>query len=716
MTKPARYMITAALPYANGPLHVGHIAGAYLPADIYVRYLRLKGEDVAFICGSDEHGAAITIRAKMEGISPREIIDKYHERNKEAFAGLGINFDEYHRTSAELHHETAQEFFLDLYNKGVFEEKETEQYFDEEYQQFLADRYIIGTCPNCGNENAYGDQCEKCGSSLSPTDLKNPRSILSDKAPVMKTTKHWYLPLNKYESWLRDWIVDGKDRPEEWKNNVAGQCRSWIDGGLQPRSITRDLDWGVPVPLPDTDGKVLYVWLDAPIGYISATKQWAEDTGHDWKPYWQSPDTKLVHFIGKDNIVFHCIIFPVILKASDKYILPTNVPANEFMNLEGQKISTSRNWAVWVEDYLKDFPAQQDVLRYYLCSNAPETKDSEFTWADFQAKNNNELVATLGNFVNRVLVLTQKYYDGVVPNYNSYFKINGVTAVSEPTDMEMVFDFDFRTLISNYNSFIEKYKFRDALATVMSVASYGNTLLQVNEPWKIKDPTDPRLANIMFINIQIVKLIGILLYPFLPYTSEKIFKMLNQDEIQSPEFRAFLNLESGNKIYSELITEFGVKPGGLIAKPELLFSKIEDDTVLEQVKKLQDSHKTPDAVTASEAPQYEPVKEEIQFEDFMKLDIRIGTIVKAEPVPKADKLLQLEVDLGFEMRTIVSGIAEHYKPEAVVGKQVSVIVNLAPRKLRGVMSQGMILMAEDHNGKLSFVSPQDNIGNGNTVR
>lgn len=684
MSKPTRYTVTAALPYANGPLHVGHIAGAYLPADIYVRYLRMKGEDVAFICGSDEHGAAITIRAKMEGISPKEIIDKYHTRNAEAFKGLGIDFSIYHRTSAELHHKTAQEFFLDLYNKGVFEEKESEQYYDEEYDQFLADRYIMGTCPNCGNENAYGDQCEKCGTSLSPTELINPRSTLSDKAPILRTTKHWYLPLEKYEGWLRSWIVDGDGRKEDFKKNVAGQCRSWLEAGLHPRSITRDLDWGVKVPLPDADGKVLYVWLDAPIGYISATKQWAEDTGKDWKPYWQADDTKLVHFIGKDNIVFHCIIFPVILKASEDYILPDNVPANEFMNLEGNKISTSRNWAVWVEDYLKDFPGQEDVLRYYVCSNAPETKDSEFTWADLQAKNNNELVATLGNFVNRVLVLSKKYYEGVVPE---------VISSNDPVDAEFLSMIE--QTYSKVAAHIEKYEFRQALNQMMELARSGDRYLASLEPWKLVKTDPERTKEVLYNSLQVVAHLSNIIAPFLPFTSAKL--------------RGMLALNENTTWGADTIL---LPAGHQLAEPGLLFSKIEDTVVTEQIEKLQASQKA----TEPEGPSYEPIRDEIQFDDFMKLDIRTGTITAAQKVPKADKLLQLTVDMGFEERTIVSGIAQHYAPEEVVGKQVSVVVNLAPRKLRGVMSQGMILMGEDADGTLRFISPEKAINNGMTIR
>lgn len=686
MSKPKRYTVTSALPYANGPLHVGHIAGAYLPADIYVRYLRMKGEDVVFICGSDEHGAAITIRAKKEGITPQEIVDKYHAINKQAFEGLGISFDMYHRTSSKLHYDTAQEFFLYLYNKGVFEEQESEQYYDEEYQQFLADRYIIGTCPNCGNEDAYGDQCEKCGTSLSPLELKNPRSTLSDKTPVLRTTKHWYLPLNKYENWLRDWIVAGKGRPEEWKKNVAGQCKSWIDDGLQPRSITRDLEWGVPVPLEDADGKVLYVWLDAPIGYISATKQWALDNGKQWEPYWQDEDTKLVHFIGKDNIVFHCIIFPVILKASEQYVMPSNVPANEFMNLEGRKISTSRNWAVWADEFISEFPDQIDVLRYYLCANAPETKDSEFTWEEYQAKNNNELVATLGNFVNRVLVLSNKYYEGVVP------------AKGTLTPEDESFLTSIETAYNKVGQHIEQYEFRQALNQLMELARTGDRYLASQEPWKLYKTDASRTATILYCGLQVVAHLSRICRPFMPNTSDKLLSMLNWDS------------EAIEWTYqADLLPE-----GATLGKPSLLFTKVEDATVEAQVAKLHASTESP--TTSDNTINYEPVKDEIQFDDFMKLDIRTGKVTDAERIPKADKLLKLTVDLGFETRTIVSGIAEHYQPEDVVGKAVSVLINLAPRKLRGVESQGMVLMAEDADGTLSFVQPDKAISNGMTIR
>lgn len=677
-------MITSALPYANGPLHVGHIAGAYLPADIYVRYLKMKGEDVVFICGSDEHGAAITIRAKKDGVTPKEIIDKYHEMNKRSFEGLGIHFDHYDRTSSQLHRETAQEYFLDLYNKGVFEEKETEQFYDEEYDQFLADRYIIGTCPHCSNPNAYGDQCEKCGTSLSPTDLINPRSTLSDKEPVLRKTKHWYLPLNKYEDWLRSWIIDGEGRKENWKKNVAGQCRSWIEQGLQPRSITRDLDWGVPVPLPGAEGKVLYVWLDAPIGYISATKQWSLNTGKDWKSYWQDDKTKLVHFIGKDNIVFHCIIFPVILKASEKYILPTNVPANEFMNLEGDKISTSRNWAVWVDEYLKDFPGQEDVLRYYVCSNFPENKDSEFTWAEFQARNNNELVATLGNFVNRVLVLMQKYYDGVVPQPGTL----------EQVDLEFLDNIDKAFKATGES--IEKYEFRAALNDMMELARSGDRYLAAQEPWKLIKTNATRTATILYCGLQVVANLSSLIAPFLPFTAKKL--------------RGWLALDTTEPTWEP--NKQLIASGTQLPKPGLLFSKIEDQQVTAQVDKLKSAEK----VTNTETSKYMPVKPEITFDDFVKLDLRTGTVVEAQKIPKADKLLQLTVDLGFEQRTVVSGIAEFFAPEDLVGQQVSVVVNLAPRKMRGVESQGMILMAEDEAGKLGFVAPGSGFPNGMTIR
>ncbi len=691
MSAPKRYTVTSALPYANGPLHVGHIAGAYLPGDIYVRYLRQRGHDVVYVCGSDEHGAAITIQAKKEGTTPQAIIDKYHEINKQAFKDLGIDFDIYHRTSSELHRETASNYFKDLYDKGVFEERETEQYYDEDFSQFLADRYIVGTCPNCGNDNAYGDQCEKCGTTLSPDELISPRSMLSNKPPVKRLTKHWYLPLNQYEDWLRSWIIKGEGRTEEWKTNVAGQCRSWIEQGLHPRSITRDLDWGVPVPLPGAEGKVLYVWLDAPIGYISATKQWAVDNGKQWEPYWKDADTKLVHFIGKDNIVFHCIIFPVILKAND-YILPTNVPANEFMNLEGRKLSTSRNWAVWVHEYLRDFPGQEDVLRYYLCSNMPETKDSEFTWADFQAKNNNELVATLGNFVNRVMVLTHKYFDGKVPATDALQSEGRV----------------WQSILGQYTKVedaIEAYEFKNAQAEMINLARFGNQYLTKEEPWKTIKTNPEAAAAVLFDCLQIINHIAIIGQPFLPFTSQKIRQQLNATAVPVEWNAQYVQLPTGHALN----------------QPELLFSKIEDETIQQQVDTL---HASQPMTTPTEekgaiettASLYEPMKAEIVFDDFAKIDLRAGTILTAEKVEKADKLLKFTVDLGFEQRTIVSGVAMHFTPEQCVGQRVSIVANLAPRKLKGIESQGMILLAEDSAGKLYFTEPTVGAPNGAVIR
>lgn len=689
MSEPKRYMITSALPYANGPLHVGHIAGAYLPGDIYTRYLRLRGRDVVYVCGSDEHGAAITIQAKKEGTTPQAIIDKYHEINKQAFKDLGIDFDIYHRTSSQLHHETSSAYFKDLYDKGVFEERETEQYFDEEYQQFLADRYIVGTCPNCANENAYGDQCEKCGTSLSPDELINPRSMLSNQTPVKRKTKHWYLPLDKYENWLKDWIIKGDGRVEEWKVNVAGQCRSWIEQGLHPRSITRDLDWGVPVPLPGAEGKVLYVWLDAPIGYISATKQWALDNGKDWAPYWKDSETKLVHFIGKDNIVFHCIIFPVILKANG-YILPTNVPANEFMNLEGRKLSTSRNWAVWVHEYLADFPGQEDTLRYYLCSNMPETKDSEFTWADFQAKNNNELVATLGNFVNRVMVLTHKYFEGKVPQADVLASESNV----------------WPTIQGQYKKVtdaIEAYEFKNAQAEMINLARFGNQYLTKEEPWKTIKTNPVQAAQVLFDCLQIINHLSIIGQPFLPFTSQNIRKQLNIAHQPAQWNAPYIQLPVGHTLN----------------EPELLYTKIENTTILQQIDKLHASQPmtAPANETAlTKTATHEPLKAEIQYDDFAKLDLRAGTIIAAEKVEKADKLLKLTVDLGFEQRTIVSGIALHFSPDNLVGQRVSIVANLAPRKLKGIESQGMILLAENSEGILFFTVPAEGTPNGSVIK
>jgi len=681
-----RYTITAALPYANGPLHIGHIAGAYLPADIFVRYLRLRKKEVAFMCGSDEHGAAITIRAKKEGITPNAIIDKYHELNKSTFEKFGIAFDMYHRTSDPSHHELSQEFFTNLYEKGEFVERESEQYFDEEFNQFLADRYITGKCPKCGNEGAYGDQCEKCGSSLNPTDLINPVSTLSGKTPILKTTKHWFLPLDKYQEWMEKWLIEGKKG--KWKSNVYGQCSSWLNQGLQPRAMTRDLDWGVEVPLKGAEGKKLYVWLDAPIGYISATKQWAKDAGKDWEKFWKKQanpedDSTLIHFIGKDNIVFHCIIFPVILHAHGDYILPENVPANEFLNLEGDKLSTSRNWAVWLHEYLKDFPGKEDVLRYALAATLPETKDSEFTWKDFQTRNNSELVAIFGNFINRAVVLTHKYYDGKVPERGEWF------------------DYDQEILdeLKGYPDLIEEkivnYKFREALAAMMEFARLGNKYLAETEPWKLQKENPERVKTIMNLALQIAANLSIVCEPFLPFTATKLRNMLN---IEAYEWdlagRADL-LEAGHQIN----------------KAELLFEKIEDKTVEEQVNKLEEAKKA----NAGASPDVEPMKEEIKFEDFIKMDMRVGTVLTAEKVKKSNKLLKLTIDTGLDKRTILSGIAKHFKAEEVVGKQVTVLVNLAPRPMMGEVSEGMVLMAEDSEGNLQFMQPGDKVNPGSTI-
>jgi methionyl-tRNA synthetase len=689
LKKPKRYLITAALPYANGPLHIGHIAGAHLPPDIYARYLRLRRKEVAFVCGSDEHGAAITLKAKKENVSPKAIVDQYHEQIKKTFAEFGISFDIYHRTSSQLHHETAADFFLELHNKGAFTKEESTQFYDEDFNQFLADRYIKGTCPKCSNENAFGDQCEKCGSSLNPSDLIKPVSTLSGKPPVMKPTFHWYLPMQDHSEWLKQWIENGilegrqLHNPHEWKKHVVGQCLSWIDGGLGPRAVTRDLDWGVKVPLEGAEGKVLYVWVDAPIGYISATKQWAADTGKQWKPYWQDADTKMVHFIGKDNIVFHCIIFPILLKAHGDYILPENVPANEFLNLEGDKISTSRNWAVWLHEYLEDFPGRQDELRYVLCSIAPENKDSEFTWKDFQARVNNELVAIYGNFVNRAMVLTQKYFDGKVPAKGSLL----------PKDLEV--EKALNESIDKVAIHIEAYRFREALFEAMNMARIGNKYLADTEPWKLIKVDEERVKTILNTALQIAGKLSIAFSPFLPFTSHRLALMLNLAE------------PSWEQLNEELILE----EGHALNKPELLFKKVEDEEVEKQTEKLNASK-----ASQNKPSKHQPMKAPIQFGDFMQLDIRTGSIVSAEKVENADKLLQLKVDTGLDVRTIVSGIAEHFTPEEVVGRQVSVLMNLEPRKIRGVESQGMILMAEDEDGKLAFVAPPEGYANGSIVR
>jgi methionyl-tRNA synthetase len=682
MKDPKRYLITSALPYANGPLHLGHIAGAYLPADIYVRYLKLKGKDVAFICGSDEHGVPITLRAKKEGITPQDVVDKYNGMIKKAFEEFGIAFDIYHRTSDPLHHETASEFFKTMHEKGEFIEKEEEQFFDEQEQQFLADRYITGTCPKCGFEEAYGDQCEKCGSSLSPRELINPKSKLSGNNPVLKATKHWYLDLEKYQGeWLEKWVDSHKS---DWKSNVYGQCKSWLKAGLQPRAVTRDLDWGVPVPVEGADGKVLYVWFDAPIGYISATKAWAKENGKDWKDYWQSEDSSLIHFIGKDNIVFHCLIFPSMLKAHGDYILPTNVPANEFLNLEGDKLSTSRNWAVWIHEYLEDFPGKQDVLRYTICANSPEQKDNDFTWKDFQTRNNSELVAIFGNFVNRTLVLTHKYYEGKIP------------ARGELTDFDKQTLAEISVIKGKLEKSIESYRFREAIKIAMDLARLGNKYLADTEPWKVIKTDEERVKTIMNISIQITAALSIIMEPFLPFTSVKLREFLNIEKLDWDS--------AGN---NDLI-----EAGHIINKASLLFEKIEDEEIEKQVQKLMDSKKANEI----ENKKVEPAKENITYDDFVKMDIRVGTILEAERVPKTDKLLKLKIDTGIDQRIVVSGIAVDHKPEDIIGKQVSVLVNLEPRKIRGIESQGMILMAEDASGKLNFAIPDDKTSNGSEIK
>ena len=681
-----RYTITAALPYANGPLHIGHIAGAYLPADIFVRYLRLTGKDVAFVCGSDEHGAAITLRAKKEGITPKQIIDKYHKINQQAFEDFGIAFDIYHRTSAPIHHETAQEFFKNLEAQGEFDVLESEQYFDEEAQQFLADRYIQGTCPNCSHEDAYGDQCEKCGSSLSPTELINPRSTLSGSTPVLKRTKHWYLPMNKHEGWVKEWIENGTlegeqhHQPNEWKKHVLGQCKSWVDGGLQPRAMTRDLDWGVKVPLPNEDGKVLYVWLDAPIGYISATKEWAQQNGKNWEDYWKSDDTKLIHFIGKDNIVFHCIIFPIILKTHGEYILPDNVPANEFMNLEGDKISTSRNWAVWLHEYMEDFPNKQDELRYVLNALAPENKDSEFTWSDYQTRVNNELVAVFGNFVNRAVVLTHKYFNGEVP-------VRGELLAYDKEVVEQMEAFPEKIA-----SLIEQYKFKEAQFELLNLARLGNKYLADMEPWKLVKSDKQLTGTILNLALQICANLAILSEPFLPTSANKLKHMLGLRDLSWSKAGSIDLLYAYDRLNPS----------------ELLFSKVENDVIQTQLEKLEKSK------LASKPA--EAIKDTTTFDDFTKMDIRVATILHAEKVRKTKKLLKLQVDTGVDIRTVVSGIAEYYTPEEIIGKQVSLLANLAPREIKGIKSEGMILMAEDRDGSLTFVSPSDKQENGSVIR
>lgn len=675
-----RYTITAALPYTNGPIHIGHLAGVYVPADIYARFKRLTGKDVAFICGSDEHGVPITIKAKKEGVTPQDIVDKYHAIIKQSFLDFGISFDNYSRTSAKIHHDTASEFFTTLYNKNEFVEETTEQLYDAEANQFLADRFVTGTCPKCGNEEAYGDQCESCGTSLNATDLINPKSAITGNVPSLKETKHWFLPLNKHESFLREWILKGHKK--DWKPNVYGQVKSWIDDGLRPRAVTRDLDWGIPVPVKGAEGKVLYVWFDAPIGYISATKEWAERVGKDWKPYWKDDNTKLVHFIGKDNIVFHCIIFPAMLKAEGSYILPDNVPANEFLNLEGKKLSTSKNWAVWLPEYLQDFPDKQDVLRYALTANAPETKDNDFTWKDFQARNNNELVAIFGNFINRVVVLTNKYYDGTIPAPNTFSEIDEETLAA------------VKAYPSVISSSIERYRFREASQELMNLARLGNKYLADEEPWKLIKTDEERVKTIMYVALQIASALATLSEPFLPFTSTKLKTILNIGSADSSINNSWEDISTKNEL---------IAAGHTIGKAELLFSKIEDSEIEAQLEKLEASKKANEA----ENKVVEPQKETVSFDDFTKLDLRVGTILEAEKMPKAKKLLVLKVDTGIDVRTIVSGIAESFKPEEIIGKQVTVLVNLAPRALRGVTSEGMILMTENAEGKLVFVNPDD---------
>ncbi|WP_369013248.1 methionine--tRNA ligase [Flavobacterium anhuiense] len=706
---PKRYTITAALPYTNGPIHIGHLAGVYVPADIYSRYLRLQGKDVAFICGSDEHGVAISMKAKKEGITPQEVIDKYDGIIRKSFADFGISFNNYSRTSAKIHHDTASEFFRTLYDKGDFIEEVTEQLYDAKANQFLADRFVVGTCPKCGNDGAYGDQCENCGSTLNATDLINPKSTITGETPVLKSTKHWFLPLDRYDAFLREWILEG--HKNDWKTNVYGQVKSWIDAGLEPRAVTRDLDWGIDVPVEGAEGKKLYVWFDAPIGYISSTKEWAAREGKDWKPYWKDQDTKLVHFIGKDNIVFHCIIFPAMLKAEGSYILPDNVPANEFLNLEGNKLSTSKNWAVWLHEYLEEFPDKQDVLRYALTSNAPETKDNDFTWKDFQARNNNELVAVFGNFVNRVVVLTNKYYDGVIPTPNEF------TEVDEQTLAEL------KAYPAVISSSVERYRFREALGELMNVARLGNKYLADEEPWKVMKDNPERVKTQMYVALQIAAALSVLAEPFLPFTAAKLSKILNLGDLKEhfEGFSKFLKEKDRDAKdiiidktlgWNDISENSDLLPAGhKIGEAELLFAKIEDEEIQKQIDKLE-ATKT---ANIAENKQAEPQKDLIQFEDFAKMDIRIGTILEAEKMPKANKLLVLKVDTGIDVRTIVSGIAESFSPEEIIGKRVSVLANLAPRALRGVESQGMILMTTNAEGKLVFVNPDADAPNGATV-
>lgn len=721
-----RNLVTCALPYANGPVHIGHLAGVYVPADIYVRYLRMKGEDVLFVCGSDEHGVPITIKAKKEGVTPQDIVDRYHALIKSSFAGLGINFDIYSRTSSQVHAQMASDFFRKLYEDGKFIVKESEQYYDEQAKTFLADRYITGTCPRCGSEGAYGDQCEKCGATLSPDELINPKSALSGSALVKKATKHWYLPLDEYEKWLGEWILDGH---KEWKTNVYGQCKSWIDGGLQPRAVSRDLDWGVPVPVEGAEGKVLYVWFDAPIGYISNTKELLPQT---WEKWWKSQDTKLVHFIGKDNIVFHCIVFPSMLKAHGGYILPDNVPANEFLNLEGDKISTSRGWAVWLNEYLQELPGKEDVLRYVLCANAPETKDNDFSWKDFQTRNNSELVAIFGNFVNRAIVLTHKYFGGRVPADLKPEAIDAETLAQIPQ------------IVSEIEENISSYKFREALKAAMNLARLGNKYLTDTEPWKVAKNDLDRTASILNVSLQICAALGIVFEPFLPFSAEKLRRMLNVGVIAGTDHRAGEEGSCGVNIFksgecaalhtigsvdapesfeglslswNDLFSARILPAGHEIGQAQLLFEKIEDEMIAPQIERLEAIRKAREeaeaaAAAAEAAAKVEPQKEECSFEDFEKMDIRTATVLEAERVPKTDKLLKLTIDTGIDTRTIVSGIAEYYSPEEMVGKQICILANLAPRKIRGIESKGMILMARQGDGKMRFVTPAETLNNG----
>ncbi|WP_037318826.1 methionine--tRNA ligase [Salegentibacter sp. Hel_I_6] len=681
---PQRYTITAALPYTNGPIHIGHLAGVYVPADIYARYLRMQGNDVAFVCGSDEHGVPITIKAKKEGVTPQDIVDKYDGIIRKSFEDFGVSFDNYSRTSAKVHHDTASAFFKKMYEDGKFIEETTQQLYDEKAGQFLADRFVTGTCPKCGNEEAYGDQCESCGTSLNATDLINPKSAITGEVPTLKETRHWFLPLDQYQEWLDEWIVKG--HAHDWKSNVHGQVKSWLNDGLRARAVTRDLDWGIPVPVEGGEGKVLYVWFDAPIGYISSTKEWAEREGKDWESYWKDDNTKLVHFIGKDNIVFHCIIFPVMLKAHGDYILPENVPANEFLNLEGKKLSTSKNWAVWLHEYLEDFPDQQDVLRYVLTANAPEAKDNDFTWKDFQARNNNELVAIFGNFINRVIVLTNKYYSGIVPEPNDYSKIDEETIST------------LKAYPAVIASSIEKYRFREAQGELMNLARLGNKYLADEEPWKVIKTDAERVKTVMYVALQIASALATLTEPFLPFSSAKLQKMLNFSDAESK-----LSGEEYSQWDKIATRDSLLAAGHQIGKAELLFSKIEDEQIQQQLEKLE-ATKTANAAVDKVV---EPQKETATFEDFTKMDLRVGTIIEAHKMPKTKKLMVIKVDTGLDKRTVVSGIAEHYKAEEIIGKKVTVLANLAPRKLRGVESEGMILMTENSGGKLVFVNPDE---------